>query len=107
MAVPTAAEQKRKGSPEPTSDDSPTEPAAAAPSSSLLKKRKKSRWGPEVDKIELPPPELAYPMPVPGLTSKFCECGRDLTGVSGSRHWGKKGSLVELAFVVYIANLIK
>ncbi|XP_055514394.1 SURP and G-patch domain-containing protein 1 [Leucoraja erinacea] len=70
MAVPTAAEQKRKGSPEPTSDDSPTEPAAAAPSSSLLKKRKKSRWGPEVDKIELPPPELAYPMPVPGLTTQ-------------------------------------
>ncbi|XP_078279921.1 SURP and G-patch domain-containing protein 1 [Rhinoraja longicauda] len=70
MTVPTAAEQKRKGSPDSTSNDLPTEPAAAPPSSSLLKKRKKSRWGPEDDKIELPPPELAYPMQVPGLTTQ-------------------------------------
>ncbi|XP_069783971.1 SURP and G-patch domain-containing protein 1 [Narcine bancroftii] len=70
MSMPSPATQKRKDSPEPASGDSATEPASAPSSSTSLKKRKKSRWGPEDDKIELPPPELAYPMQVPGLTTQ-------------------------------------
>ncbi|XP_051893706.1 SURP and G-patch domain-containing protein 1 [Pristis pectinata] len=70
MTMSSPATQKRKGSPEPTSGDSPTDPPPTPSSSSSLKKRKKSRWGPEDDKIELPPPEMAYPMQVPGLTTQ-------------------------------------
>ncbi|XP_067824664.1 SURP and G-patch domain-containing protein 1 [Heptranchias perlo] len=72
MAMSSPATQKRKSSPEHVSGGSPSEPAPApsSSSSSSLKKKKKSRWGPEDDKIELPPPELAYPMQVPGLTTQ-------------------------------------
>ncbi|XP_038632784.1 SURP and G-patch domain-containing protein 1 isoform X2 [Scyliorhinus canicula] len=74
MAMPSPATQKRKGSPEPVSGGSPSEPtsvpASSASSNSSLKKKKKSRWGPEDDKIELPPPELALSMQVPGLTTQ-------------------------------------
>ncbi|XP_007897059.2 LOW QUALITY PROTEIN: SURP and G-patch domain-containing protein 1 [Callorhinchus milii] len=69
MAIPSPTPQKRRISPEPSPDHSGT--TASQPSfPSTLKKKKKSRWGPEDDKIELPPPEMAYPMPVPGLTTQ-------------------------------------
>ncbi|XP_072924621.1 SURP and G-patch domain-containing protein 1 [Hemitrygon akajei] len=70
MMMSSPATQKRKGSPEPTSGDSSIEPASTPSSSSSVKKKKKSRWGPEDDKIELPPPEMAYPMQLPGLTTQ-------------------------------------
>ncbi|XP_048415839.1 SURP and G-patch domain-containing protein 1 [Stegostoma tigrinum] len=77
MAMSSSTPQKRKSSPEPVSSDSPQEPTpvpapppSPSSSSSSLKKKKKSRWGPEDDKIDLPPPELAFSMQVPGLTTQ-------------------------------------
>lgn len=67
---------KRKAAPE-GAPSSSLAAAAAAPAPSLLKqvaapaskKKRKSRWGPEEEKVDLPPPELAQqtedPSPTP------------------------------------------
>nr|XP_060641152.1 SURP and G-patch domain-containing protein 1 isoform X1 [Anolis sagrei ordinatus] len=72
------ANPKRKAAPETmpssssaaTSAASPTTPppSAKAVAASAAKKKRKSRWGPEEEKVDLPPPELAHQTEEPSPT---------------------------------------
>nr|XP_008123477.1 PREDICTED: SURP and G-patch domain-containing protein 1 [Anolis carolinensis] len=63
---------KRKADPEATpssaSPTTPPPPSAKAVSASAAKKKRKSRWGPEEEKVDLPPPELAQQTEEPSPT---------------------------------------
>lgn len=50
---------KHKSIPEATPSSSSSPASSKQPVAAASKKRRKSRWGPEEEKVDLPPPELA------------------------------------------------
>ena len=86
-STPTATACPTSPAPLPTANPSAATPGKPATTANVKRKRK-SRWGPEEDKVELPPAELAQrdadaaPSPLSGGPAPVSACGEALASVT-------------------------